>query len=437
MKFKLSIVASLLLFSQLNAQTNLSLEQALQNTLQNNFDVQLSKMATEQAKINNTWGEAGRYPTIGISAGQSNNISDQSQNPTSFIQDLLISNSYQGGANLNWVLFNGFRVNATKERLEQIEKQSEGNASLVIENALKATIIAYHNAKLQKDKLMLLQEVLKLSADRLKYNQIRSDIGSASSSELLQFQQAVMMDSSNVLMQRMAYKNAVRNLNLLMNQNPETEYTLTDNLPVGYKEYVYSDLKTKMMSSNISLQNEYINKEVFSKDIDIAKTALYPVISFGAGANISRSQFRIGDFPSIPGTNINYFASLTLSFNLFDGGKVKRALQSLQVQKLVTDLTIERMAQSLEKDLLEKYEMYLAQKAIFDLNTQMYLIAKKNMELATQRYESGTINSFNYRDVQSSFLSAGITTLESKFNLYVTQLDLAGLTGGIIDEVKK
>jgi outer membrane protein len=435
MKLNLTI-CFLLLGVLVNAQNTLSLEQAVQNTLQNNFDIQISRMTAEQAKINNSWGEAGRYPTVSLTSGQSNNISDQTQNPTSFIQDLLISNTVQGGANLNWVLFNGFRVNATKERLEQIQRQSEGNATLVIENSLKATVIAYHTAKLQKDKLSLLQEVLKLSADKLKYQEIRSELGATSSSDLLQFQQAVMMDSSNVLMQRIAYKNALRNLNLLMNQSPEIEYQLTDDLPIGYKEYVYSDLKTKMLNSNISLQNEYINKEVFSKDIDIAKSTMYPVVSFGAGANVSRSQFRIGDFPSIPGTNINYFASFSLSFNLYDGGKVKRALQGLEVQKRITDFTIERMAQSLEKDLLEKYEMYVAQKAIFDLNTSMFLIAKKNMQLATQRYDSGVINSFNFRDVQAAYLNAGITTLEAKYNVYLTQLDLASLTGGIMDEFK-
>ncbi|MFP5471117.1 MAG: TolC family protein [Bacteroidia bacterium] len=436
MKIKLSI---LFFFSALLAQSqdSLSLRKAVENTLQNNYDIQLSQIAIEQAKITNTWGEAGRYPTVSLNASQSNNISDLSQNPTSFIQDILISNSVQGGANVNWILFNGFRVNATKERLEQIEHQSEGNASLVIENSLKATIIAYYSAKLQKDKLLLLQEVLRLSKDRYNYHQIRNEIGSSSSSDLLQFQQAMMTDSSNVLMQKIAYKNALRNLNLVMNQDLEKEYNLTETLPQQFSEYVYSDLKGKMLESNLSLKNEYINKELFSKDVDIAKSTMYPVVSFGAGANVSRSQFRIGDFPSIPGTNINYFASFTLSFNIFDGGKVKRAIQSLGIQQKVTDLTIEKMSQSLEKDLLEKYQTYLAQKSIFDLNTSLFSIAQKNLDLTAQRYESGLVNSFNYRDVQVAYLNAGISTLEAKFNAFITHLDLTALTGGIIDEYSK
>lgn len=436
MKIKLSI---LFFFSALLAQSqdSLSLRKAVENTLQNNYDIQLSQIAIEQAKITNTWGEAGRYPTVSLNASQSNNISDLSQNPTSFIQDILISNSVQGGANVNWILFNGFRVNTTKERLEQIEHQSEGNASLVIENSLKATIIAYYSAKLQKDKLLLLQEVLRLSKDRYNYHQIRNEIGSSSSSDLLQFQQAMMTDSSNVLMQKIAYKNALRNLNLVMNQDLEKEYNLTETLPQQFSEYVYSDLKGKMLESNLSLKNEYINKELFSKDVDIAKSTMYPVVSFGAGANVSRSQFRIGDFPSIPGTNINYFASFTLSFNIFDGGKVKRAIQSLGIQQKVTDLTIEKMSQSLEKDLLEKYQTYLAQKSIFDLNTSLFSIAQKNLDLTAQRYESGLVNSFNYRDVQVAYLNAGISTLEAKFNAFITHLDLTALTGGIIDEYSK
>lgn len=415
-------------------QTNLSLEEAVKLCLQNNYEIQISSINSEQARINNSWGEAGRYPTVSLNASQNNNISDQSQNPTSFIQELLISNSLQGGANVNWILFNGFRVKATKERLNQLEIQSEGNASLIIQNSIKATITTYYNAKLQKDKLFILKEVLLLSKERFEYNKLKNDIGTNSSSDLLQFQQAMVQDSSNVLMQKMAYKNAIRNLNLLMNQDVENEYELTTDLPAEFQEYSYSDLKSKMESSNFTLQNEFINKALYKANVTSAKSALYPVISFNGGANINRSQYRIGDFPSIPGTNINYFAGFTLSFNIFDGGKVKRAMQSLKIQEQLTDLNIEKMTQELSKDLTEKNETYLAQKAIYNLQLELLQISKKNLDLAKDKYNSGLINSFNYRDIQLAYINSGISTLESKFNLFNIQLELTSLTGGILDE---
>ena len=101
------------------SQDDLSLQNALEVSLKQNFDILLTEKAVEVNTIQNTWGQAGRFPTVTLGATQGNNISDQSNNPTSFIQALLMTNSVQGTANVNWTLFNGFRVRANKEKLEQ------------------------------------------------------------------------------------------------------------------------------------------------------------------------------------------------------------------------------------------------------------------------------------------------------------------------------
>ena len=88
------------------AQDSLSLSDAIQIGLKKNFDIQISAKNIEINKLQNTWGQAGRYPTIDINIQQGNSISDQSNNPLSIIQQLIYQNSIQGAANLNWVLFN-------------------------------------------------------------------------------------------------------------------------------------------------------------------------------------------------------------------------------------------------------------------------------------------------------------------------------------------
>ncbi|MFT7155592.1 MAG: outer membrane protein, partial [Parvicella sp.] len=83
--------------SNISAQEDLSLENAIKIGLVQNFDIQLTQKGIEINELQNTWGQAGRYPTIGLNIQQGNNISDQSNNPTAFIQQLLISNSLQSG----------------------------------------------------------------------------------------------------------------------------------------------------------------------------------------------------------------------------------------------------------------------------------------------------------------------------------------------------
>ena len=96
------------------AQDSLSLSDAIQIGLKQNFDIQISAKNVEINKLQNTWGQAGRYATVDINVQQGNSISDQSNNPLSIVQELIFQNSIQGAANLNWVLFNGFRIKANK-----------------------------------------------------------------------------------------------------------------------------------------------------------------------------------------------------------------------------------------------------------------------------------------------------------------------------------
>jgi len=416
------------------SQDKLSLQDAINVALQNNFQLQISNLQTSQAKINNTWGQAGRYPMISLSGTQGNNVSDQSQNPTSFIQALLISNSVQGGMDLNWTLFNGFSVKANKERLGQLEEQSLGNAAIVVENTLQAVILAYYNVQLQKDKLGLLSEVLELSKDKYHYNKLKSDLGTAVSTDVLQFQNQVLIDSSNVMVQEIALGNARRNLNIIIGVQSETSYDLLDDLFENFPEYDLSDLKQKMESSNQNLKNQYINSEIFRQDVKLAKASMYPVVSFNTGALMNNSSYRISDFPSQSGTNINYYGNFSLSFTLFNGGKVKRAIQNADIQTKINELQVGELKQTLNRDLIQAHELYEMRKKIYALNQESVNVAKKNLIVAKEKYDMGVMNSFNFRDVNMVYLNTGMSTLEALNNLIDSKTELTRLTGGLLQQ---
>ncbi|MFT7613718.1 MAG: outer membrane protein [Parvicellaceae bacterium] len=414
------------------AQNQISLQDAINVALQNNYQIQITKLQAAQNGINNTWGEAGRYPSITLTGSQGNNISDQSQNPTAFIQELLISNSLQGGLDLNWMLFNGFSVKANKERLDQVEAQSEGNAAIVIENTIQAVVLGYYNVQLQADKLVILKEVLQTSKDRYAYNEIKQEIGTAVSTDLLQFKNQVLTDSSNTMMQEIAVKNARRNLNVFMGVDSDKEYELSDDLFEDFPDYVFTDLKTKMEANNQNLKNQYINSEIFKQDVQLAKSTMFPVVSFNAGASVSNSAYRIGDFPSQSGTNINYYGNFSLSFTLFNGGKVKRAIQAADIQTRITELQVDELKQTLNRDLLNVYELYVMRQKIYSLNKEAVAVARKSLIASKGKYEAGIINSFNFRDVNIAYLNAGISTLESLYNLVDSKTELTRLTGGLV-----
>ena len=59
---------------------------------------------------------------------------------------------------------------------------------------------------------------------------------------------------------------------------------------------------------------------------------------------------------------------------------------------------------------------------------------KLNQQISEEKFRAGTINSFNYRDVQLIYLNASIDRLQAIYDLIDTDTELTRITGGIITE---
>ena len=77
---------------------------------------------------------------------------------------------------MNWTIFSGFAVKANKKRLENLEKISNNNAIVAIENTIQSIILQYYNRVLQKNQLNVLQEIVLLANDRLIYEKEKVQI---------------------------------------------------------------------------------------------------------------------------------------------------------------------------------------------------------------------------------------------------------------------
>jgi outer membrane protein TolC len=425
-------------FGNIVAQDSLTLSDAIQIGLKKNFDIQISAKNIEIKKLQNTWGQAGRYPTVDINIQQGNSISDQSNNPLSIVQQLIYQNSIQGAANLNWVLFNGFRIKANKLKLNNLEAQSEGNATLVIENTIQGIILSYYSTNLQKEKMDLLKNVLKLSRDKYLHEKEKGEMGFATTVDQLQFESAYLSDSSAIIMQELAYKNAIKNLNLFMGVEINLKWNLTDKLLPENTLYNYKELESKMLGNNTNIKNQVVNIEILKQDISLAKSSMYPVVSFNSGASYNTSRLQINDFP-MPGANtsnsanINYFANFTVGFKIFDGGKVKRAIQAVQIQEDITNLNMDKLKHQLTQELSNHYEIYNTRIAIFKVNLKSFAVAKRSFEIAQLRKNSGIINSFDLRNIEMVYLQTGTALFEAIYNIQESKTNLTRLTGGIIE----
>ena len=433
----LIIITFLSSFSALG-QDSLSLKKAIEIGLQKNFDIQLTQKNVAINQIMNSWGEAGSLPQININIGQNNSISDQRNNPITIAPYLFQSSDVSGNLALNWTIFNGFGIQANKNKLEQLQIQSENTATLAIENTIHGIILSYYQAKMQKEQLNLIFNLIQLSKEKYDQQVLKSNLGVGVKFELLQYENNLLADSSSLYLQELAFQNSIRNLNLLMGADIEKEWILSSEIKPELNDKDFNTLKNEMLANNTNIKNQFINISLNQQDISIAKSSFYPNINLNAGTNTSTGILSTNDanapIDNTPIRNLNYYANFTLNFRLFDGGKVRRAIKALEIQNEVNQTQLEQMQQQLILELSNTFALYQTRKKIFELNKKAFIASKENLEIARFKEKTGLINSFNFRDIEMNYLSSGVNLYQSSFDLLESNATLLKLTGKIIQD---
>ena len=434
------IILIILIPNFIFAQKELTLMDAIKIGLQDNYDIQISHKNHKINQVNNNWANAGALPTINLSAQKEEALSDQKENPASFIQQELRSSAVKGNANVNWTLFSGFAIRANKKRLENLENISENNAILTIENTIQGIILQYYNCVLQKQRMELLKKVISLSKKRLEYEKTNYEIGISSKIDLLQTENAMLTDSSNLIIQELNYNNAIKNLNLTLGKKVETNWILTDEIDSDIQLFNYEDLRRKTLANNTNITNQYYNIQLAKQDIEISKSVFYPNLSINSGGAYNKSTYDIGALSNQmqnTGKSINYFANFSINFRLFDGGKLYNTLRKVKIQKEINELRYDKVKEEVIHQLSLIYDKYNSCVNSFTLNKKAFEIATLNYEIANEKKNRGIINSFVLRDIEIAYITSGINAQQSAYNLLESKIALLKISGGIIQDYSK
>jgi len=437
--------------SYVSAQEPLSLSDAIQIGLERNYDIQIEKKNIEVAENNNTYGEAGRWPTVTLNLNQNNNLTENVKTafPTS-TQGQTIADALNPLADVNWTLFNGFSVKINKRRLEQLQSETEGNASIVIANTLQSIILGYYLAVLEAHRLDEFQKQLELSRDKYAYMTVKSEMGSAVTTDLLLEEDNYLTDSLNFINQQLVYRNSLRNLNVLLVSTSEKVYTIGDALTVPTSVYDPADLQAKMLGENVDLKKLFITQAILGQDALLSRSSQYPSLSMSTGFSENRNSLRLSKAsffdPSSPtgfssgpkeplnSVTDNYYVNFTLSFTLFNGGKIKRAIKNAIVAESIGELRLDKLKITLDRDLATALDRYSIRQQLYNINSRREESARKNLDISQEKYRNGSINSFDFRTVQNNYLSAAILKLQAIYNLIESDVELMRLTGGLIED---
>ncbi len=457
------VISSTLAF----AQEVLSLDQAIEHGLQNNFDVQIQRFEIEIAEGNNTWGIAGAYPIVNFNANQNNNITQRRPANPFAVPGRNISDNLAGTLDVQFVIFDGFFIKVSKRRLEQLENLSYGNATLVIETTIQSIILGYYQALLEKERTEVRKKVMDFSRERFDYVKLRKELGGAITFDVLQAQNDYLTDSTNYLLQEQVFRNTIRNLNVLLNEEINKTYLLSDSLRFVDEVYAYDDLRKKMVASNTNLRNQFINQELVRLNTRTALADRYPTLAFNTGitGSLDRLNANFGsntgepvtntvgyvngdlDFPvlnttpsrvqvnrTLDGNAYGAFGNFTMRYTLFNGGLIKRNIENAQLRERITQLDIDQLKLSLENELIIAHENYDLLRQLVEIASIKLDAAEVNLALGNERYKNGALSAIDLRIVQEAYQNAALENYLAIYSALARRVDLVRLTGGLVDQ---
>lgn len=410
----------------LSAQADLTREGALTFALEKNLGVQIARLSVDQAEVNDAWGAAGALPQIGLNSNLSGAVSDQSENPTSFIQERLESQSINVGAQLNWVLFDGLGMFANKRALETLVEQADGQARLIIEQTIAATLQAYDAVLVQQAVLATLDAAVDAAEDRLEWMDQRLAFGAASEFDRLQVESGLLADRMSRMQQALAVDVALRGLNQLMGQPLDAKWQLEGLELPNTRDF--DDLQARMLSDGTAMENARIAESLARTGLQQAQARMSPTVALSASQGDQRSQFAAGDL-SGDGRTKNLSAALVLNFNLFNGGATRRGIEQAKLQIIAAEQARANQEQEARRIYQDTRDRWQVAADSYELAVQLKENAVLRAGIAEERFKSGAMTSLDFRDIELQRLRAEQAELQALQGWLAADVELDRLSG--------
>ena len=415
------------------AQQQYTLKSCLEIGLEKNYSLRIVRNEEQISKNNATIANAGYLPTLDLSAGFSGNVNDTETETRSTGEKAkttgVFDKTLNAGLNLNWTLFDGFKIQANYARLKELEQQGETLTRIAIEDFIANLTAEYYNYIQQQIRLKNFHYAMSLSKERLRIVEERYIVGNFSRLDLQQARVDYNADRAQYMKQQESVKTSLIRLNELMANEDMTEsVTVNDSIIDLNTLLTFDELWQSTLKSNASLLKSEQNKKLASLEMKAVKSRNYPYLKLNAGYGYTLNKYEISSTSRRDNLGFNF--GVTMGFNLFDGNR-RREIKNARIAIENANLQQDDMRQSLRADLSNLWQAYQNNLEMLKLERENLIAAVENHEIASERYMLGNLSGIEMREAQKSLLDAEERILASEYDTKMCEISLLQLSGKI------
>src|SRR6478735_836767 len=216
---RIFFLALLFTAQSIYAQQLVTLQEVIQDALIKNYDILLVRNDSVAAAIDYEYRNVFFLPRLNGTAAKVWNNNDQKQNfsdGTKRERNGIRSSNLQTAVNLNWTLFDGLRMFATRDKYEEFTRLGALNVRTQVVNTVADIINNYYNIVQQKQQLKAIEEQMSISEERVKLADKKLSVGLGSKPELLQAKVDLNAYKAAQLQQRTTIVQLTESLNQVM-----------------------------------------------------------------------------------------------------------------------------------------------------------------------------------------------------------------------------
>jgi len=414
----------------------LRLEDVLEQVLANNYGIRIARNDSAALAIEKSFSKAAYFPRVNASTGLVFNNNDQYQkfNDGAIRERKGIqSDNTSAALALNWPIFNGLRIYATRERAAALQQLGALNLRNNLLNTIAQASNSYYGIVQQKQQIIAIEEQIQINQERVKLAEYKLSIGAGTKPDLLQSKVDLNAQKAAQLEQAFTLQQLKNDLNTLMGQPTTYEFDVTDSIP--FKPTLsLLELQQQLEKNNPQLLVAKNNIAIAQYTLKEQKAERWPTINFNSTYNFNSLDNKavVNPFQPLFSRNKGFNYGLTASIPLFNNGTVRRNIQNATLNLKREQLVLDNQKLQINLALIQAYNQYQAAQQLLRLEEENIVLARENVQIVFNVYRLNSTTLIQLKEAQKSLQDAFTRLIRARFQAKQAETELLRLKGELL-----
>lgn len=418
------------------SQQMITLQEAIAAGLNKNYDILLLSNDSAAAATDQRYIYGAFLPNLNATAGTlwSTSAQKQKYDTRDDVEGSGIkTDNINAALNLNWTLFDGLKMFATKQKVEELYNLGRINLKNQVVNTTAEIINNYYLIVRQKQLLKAIEEQMSINEERVKLADRKLSVGLGTKPELLQAKVDLNAQKAAHLQQQTTMLQLRDRLNQLTGMQLPAVYEVADSIPLNLDMNI-SEIENQIETTNPTILQALKNADIAKISLKEAKASRWPVVSFVSAYSFTRNenQNNISPFASTFSRNKGYNFGFTAAIPILNNLSVNRNIRQAKLDVEYQDIAVSKQMSLVNVWVKVAYNSYLYQISALTLEEENIELAKENVMIALERFRQGVSTFLELREAQKSLEEAYDRLIAARYNTKLSETELMRLKGELI-----